>query len=107
MPQLSNEMFITKKPTKAGGTLKTLLTNCEYPTVFWLLPTADRVCWTGALPIRDSILKSSILLPPNKNQNVSPETLLSSYRCSLKVRGENHQLYKLENKSNNQQTTCI
>lgn len=34
MPQLSNEMFITKKPTKAGGTLKTLLTNCEYPTVF-------------------------------------------------------------------------
>lgn len=29
MPQLSNEMFITKKPTKAGGTLKTLLTNYE------------------------------------------------------------------------------
>lgn len=116
MPQLSNEMFITKKPTKAGGTLKTLLTNYEsqnhrihyeYLTVFWLLPTADHVCWTGAFPIRDSILKSSILLPPNKNQNVSPETLLSSYRCSLKVRGENHQLYKLENKSNNQQTTCI
>lgn len=105
MPQLSNEIFITKKQMQIGGRLKLLLTNCEYLTTFWLLPTADHVCWTGVLLLRNSILKSSFLLPPSKNQHISPETLLSSHRCSLKAREENHQLYKLENKLNKQQTT--
>lgn len=101
MPQLSNEIFITKKQMQVDGRPKQLLTNCEYLTIFWLLSIADHVCWTGVLLQRDSILKSSFLLPPNKNQHISPETLLSSHRCSLKARGENHQLYKLENKTTN------
>lgn len=34
MPQLSNEIFITKKQMQIGGRLKLFLTNCEYLTTF-------------------------------------------------------------------------